>query len=140
MIYCRNFCPFTDCEYHFANANTDDFIYIDRKSSCSRYNRYLAGDMNRRARGEYNMVFKTGDFAHWTIEEYRREDGSKPTLRPDANEKVRIFGVMADLFAEKIGDGTITTDIDKETESLIIEFSSEGVGKGRFEIEGIFEK
>lgn len=86
------------------------------------------------------MRLNTCDFAHWTIDEYTRPDGTKPELRADVYEKVRIFGAMADLFAEKMGDGVITTDIDKDTESLIIKFSSEGVGKGTLEIENIFKK
>ena len=47
---------------------------------------------------------------------------------------------MADLFSKKYEAGEVTTDIDPETESLIITFSSEGVGSGRLVLDHVFVK
>lgn len=86
------------------------------------------------------MQFKTADFAYWTIEEYTRPDGTKPPMNSETAESIRVFCSIADLFVQKMGSGSVTTDVDPDTEHLIISFSSEGVGNGRLEIENVFKK
>lgn len=85
------------------------------------------------------MKINTADFAYWTIEEYVRPDGTKPEPNTAIAEHILVFCTIADLFAEKMGGGEVTTEIDPDTEHLIISFSSDGVGNGRLEVENIFK-
>ena len=86
------------------------------------------------------MQFNTSDFALWSMEEYTRPDGSKPEIDKAALANLQVFCGMAYLFSKKYEAGEVTTDIDPETESLIITFSSEGVGSGRLVLDHVFVK
>lgn len=145
MVYCLNFCRHTECQYHFFNAEYGARDFTDRLSSCRTYMSDTAKYTTHYAkllakRKENTMQFYTSDFALWTIEEYTRPDGTKPEVNESALLNLQAFGSMADLFSQKFGEGKITTDIDPETENLVIEFSSEGLGKGRLELENVFKK
>ena len=84
--------------------------------------------------------FNTADFAYWTIEEYARPDGTKPEMDPARAEYVRLFCSLADLFVKQMGDGEVLTEIDPDTEHLILTFSSDGIGSGRLEVEHVFKE
>lgn len=85
------------------------------------------------------MQFKTIDFALWTLEEYTRPDGTKPVVDQSALNKLQIICDLVDQHSERCGAGEITTDIDPETEDLIIEFSGEGVSRGKIVLENMYK-
>ncbi len=86
------------------------------------------------------MQFNTSDFALWTMEEYVRKDGTKPEINEQVMDDLHAFCAIADIFAKKYETGEIETEIEPESENLVISFSSEGIGRGQLVLENVYKK